>query len=241
MTRGRAALVAAALVTLAVGPTQPAPAAAPAPPTFWPPPVLSNERAIAEVVRVDSRGGGAFDTGTGVSVGVHVVLTNAHLTRNPVTLVTRCGEQELPVDRIDRASGSDDVALLVTTGPNLLPVELAPRDPVAGDTVLLAGYPGGRLTLTEGRVEGSLRNGGGEVLRFSPEPQSGQSGSPLLDADGRIAGLAFAHDSAGGQGLAIPASRLRVLVARSQAQGVPVAATDVGDPAAMPARSSPCG
>jgi S1-C subfamily serine protease len=230
-----------ALLALAVGPAQPAAQPALPVPSFWPPPVLSNERAIAEVLRVDSRGGGAFDTGTGVSVGAHVVLTNAHLTRNALTLVTRCGAHQLPVDHIERPSGDDDVALLVTTGPNLLPVELASRDPRPGDKVLLPGYPGGQLELIEGRVDGSLHQDSGDVLRFSPEPESGQSGSPLLDVDGRVAGLAFAREAAGGQGLAIPASRLRALLERSRADGIPVAAADVGDPASAQARSSVCG
>ena len=241
MRAGRVAVVGVALLTLAVGPAQTVPPPFRPAPSFWPPPVLSEERAIAEVVRVDSRGEGAFDTGTGVSVGAHVVLTNAHLTRNPTTLVTRCGAQLLAVDRVERATGADDVAVLVTTGPSLLPVELAPRDPVVGDVVLLAGYPGGRLAVTEGRVEGSLRHDGLDVLRFSPEPESGQSGSPLFDTNGRIAGLAFARESAGGQGLAIPASRLRRVLDESRTNGVPVAASDIGDPTVAAARSSPCG
>ena len=37
-------------------------------------------------VRIDSRGGGRFDIGSGVGVGSRVVLTNAHLTDDPVTL-----------------------------------------------------------------------------------------------------------------------------------------------------------
>jgi S1-C subfamily serine protease len=78
------------------------------------------------------------------------------------------------------------------------------------------------------------------VLRFSPEPDVGQSGSPLLDRDGRLAALAFARDTAGGQGLAIPASRLRAMLEEFRARGVPVAAPDVGDPSAAPARSSFC-
>src|SRR5437763_8346382 len=101
--RGRVAVVGVALLAVAVGPSRPVPKPAPPPVAFWPPPVLSNERAIAEVVRVDSRGGGAFDTGTGVSIGAQVMLTNAHLTRNPVTLVTRCGAQLLSVDQVERA------------------------------------------------------------------------------------------------------------------------------------------
>ena len=241
MHRGHVAVVGLALVALAIGPAQPALKPKPAvSATFWPPPVLSRERAVAEVVQVESRGGGAFDSGTGVSVGAHVVLTNAHLTGDPVTLVTRCGDDQLDVDRIERAD-SADVALLVTKGPSLLPVALADVDPKPGSPVLLAGYPGGRLALTNGRVEGTLRlEDGTEVLRFSPQPQVGQSGSPLLDADGRVAGLVYARDDAGGQGLAVPASRLRTLIDRARISGVPVAAGDVGDPAAMAARSSPC-
>jgi V8-like Glu-specific endopeptidase len=233
-------LLAVALVALAVGPAQPELRPRALPPAFWPPPVLSRERAIAETVRVDSRGGGVFDTGTGVGVGAHVVLTNAHLTNNPVTLVTRCGDELLAVDHIARAANGTDVAVVVTTGPGLLPVDLAAGDPAPGDRVLLAGYPQGQLSLTEGRVEGTLDRPGGRVLRFSPEPQVGQSGSPLLDADGRIAGLAFARDAAGGQGLAIPVSRLRSLLDEFRAQHIPIADALSGDPGSAAARSSIC-
>src|SRR5947208_3661324 len=237
--RGRVAVVGVALLAVAVGPSRPVPKPAPPPGAFWPPPVLSNERAITEVVRVDSRGGGAFDTGTGVSVGAHVVLTNAHLTRNPVTLVTRCGDQELNVGRIERSEAAD-VALLVTAGPSLLP--LADEDPTRGDRVLLAGYPGGRLALGDGRVEGMLRlSDGTQVLRFSPAPEVGQSGSPLLDVDGRIAGLVYARDDAGGQGLAIPVSRLRSVIDKARVGGIPAADVDAGDPGVAAARSSLCG
>ena len=243
MTRGRLAVVGVAVVALALGPAQPAPKPRPtvAPPAFWPPPVLSRERAVAQVVRVDSRGGGAFDSGSGVSVGAHVVLTNAHLTRNPVTIVSQCGDQQLRVDRIERPDGAD-LALLVTAGPNLLPAALADHDPRPGDRVVVAGYPAGDLEVHDGRVEGTLRQSDDhDVLRFSPEPAVGQSGSPLLDADGRVAGLVYARETVGSQGLAIPASRLRLLLDRARAAGVPVAPEDTGDPAAVEARSSVCG
>ena len=242
MNRGRVTVFGVALVVVAIGPAQPSlpPKPVATAVTFWPPPVLSRERAIIEVVQVESRGGGAFDSGTGVSVGAHVVLTNEHLTRDPVTRVTRCGDQELEVERIERADNAD-VALLVTNGRSLLPVALADADPEPGSPVLLAGYPGGHLAITDGHVEGTLHLADGtEVLRFSPQPGVGESGTPLLDADGRIAGLVYARDDAGGQGLAIPASRLRAMIDRARAGGVPVAAADIGDPAAAAARSSPC-
>ncbi|HEV3226713.1 MAG TPA: serine protease [Acidimicrobiales bacterium] len=241
MNPGRAAIGAVALVTLALGPAQTAPRHSALPPSFWPPPVLSRERAITETVRVESRGQGAFDTGTGISVGAHVVLTNAHLTRDNVMLVTRCASDLLATDRIEQAPGGDDVAVLVTSGAALLPAEIASQDPAPGSQVLIAGYPQGNLTLVDGTVDGLLVRDGTTVLRFSPEPQVGQSGSALLDANGRIVGLAFARDDAGGQGLAVPASRLRTLLDGFRASGVPVAAAATGDPAAAPARSSVCG
>jgi hypothetical protein len=62
----------------------------------------------------------------------------------------------------------------------------------------------------------------------------------LLDSEGRLAGLAFAQDSAGGQGLAIPASRLRTLLDEFRAQGIPIAEAASGDPTSGAARSSMC-
>lgn len=242
MNHGRVGLAVIALASLAVGPAQPAlrVVSPPLPSPYWPPPVLSRDRAIVETVRIDSRGGGAFDTGTGVAVGANVVLTNRHLTRNPVTLVTACGDQLRAADRVEPAGSGVDVAAVVTSGSNLVPVQLADHDPVAGDVVLMVGYPGRELTVTEGRVEGTLDQPGGRVLRFSPEPRAGQSGSPLLDANGRLAGLVFAEETTGGQGLAIPASRLREVLERFASDGVAVAPLDTGDPSGVRVRSSPC-
>lgn len=240
MRFGRVGLAAVALASFAVGPSQSAWRPSPKPVEFWPPPVLSLERAVAETVRVDSRGGGAFDTGTGVAVGAHVVLTNAHLTRNPITVVTRCGDQVLPVERIEYAANGVDVAAVVTGGPGLLPVPLAARDPDAVDRVLAVGYPQGQLSVVDATIEGTLRQPEGLALRFRPYPQVGQSGSPLLATDGRLAALAFARDTVGEQGLAIPASTLKTILDDFRARDIPIADSVTGDPIAIAARSSIC-
>ncbi len=238
---GRRLAVAAAALLVALLSVPGASTVTPAradPPPFWPPPVLSQERLVDTAVRIDSRGGGAFDIGTGVGVGSHVVLTNAHLTRDPVTLVTRCDDDLLSVRRIERATDVD-LAVVVTDQPGVVPIELAPQDPVAGEHVTMIGYPGGDRTVSGATVEGTLVRRDGTVLRFRPQPQPGQSGSPLVDDSGRLVGIAYAMDTTGGQGLAVPVSQVRAALDRWRASGVPIAAT-TGDPVAVAARSPIC-
>jgi S1-C subfamily serine protease len=187
-----------------------------------PPAAVPPDRAAAAAVRIDGRGGGQFDTGSGVAVAPNVVLTNAHLMNDPVSLVTQRDDTVLSTGRIERASNGLDLAVAVTNGPRLSPIELAPKDPNAGETVTMIGYPAGERTVTTARIEGTLLRGGVTVLRFSPEPHPGQSGSPLIDAQGRLVGVAFAEETAGGQGLAIPVSDVRTAIQAWRADGVPV-------------------
>jgi S1-C subfamily serine protease len=194
------------------------------PPTDSPAPVsvVSVERSAAAAVRIDGRGGGRFDIGSGVGVASNVVLTAAHLVDDPVTLVTRRDDSILSTGRIERARRGLDLAVAVTNGPALVPIALAPENPKAGENVTLIGYPAGERTVTDARIEGTLVRGGVTVLRFSPEPHPGQSGSPLIDAQGRLVGIAFAEETTGGQGLAIPVSDVRTAIEAWRADGIPV-------------------
>ena len=107
------------------------------------PAAVSTERSASAAVRIDGRGGGRFDIGSGVGVAPNVVLTNAHLIDDPVTLVTRRDDSVLSTGRIERAQQGLDLAVAVTDGPDLVPITLAPQDPEAGDTVTMIGYPSG--------------------------------------------------------------------------------------------------
>ena len=82
--------------------------------------------------------------------------------------------------------------------------------PRPGDGVTIVGYPTGVRTVTDARIEGSIRPAGtARSCGSVPSPEPGQSGSPLVDRDGKLVGIAFAEDTVGGQGLAIPVSRVR--------------------------------
>jgi S1-C subfamily serine protease len=184
--------------------------------------VLSTDQLTSAAVRIDGRGGGRFDIGSGVGIAPGVVLTNAHLTNDPATFVTRRDESVLPIGRIEQASKGLDLAVVVTNAPVITPIVLAPEDPAPGEHVTMVGYPWGERTITDARIEGTLVRGDVTVLRFSPEPHPGQSGSPLIDARGRLVGIAFAEDTVGGQGLAIPVSDVHAAVEAWRADGIPV-------------------
>jgi len=184
--------------------------------------VVPRDELGSAAVRIDSRGGGEFDIGTGVEIGPHVVVTNAHVINHPVTYVTRHDDGVLSAGRTARAADGLDLAVVVTNGPAFVPMTLAPEDPKPGQEVTMVGYPWGERTVSDVRIEGTLVRGDSTVLRFSPEPHPGQSGSPLIDSRGRLVGIAFADETTGGQGLAIPVSDVHAALDAWRAQGIPV-------------------
>lgn len=175
-------------------------------------PLLTAARAGAMVARVDGRGGGSFESGTAFALADGIVVTAAHLTDGQVLLVTRCDGSEVAPTRILRSDGVDVALLVIDAAPMLAP-PLATADPAVGAPLVLPGFPaGGPLALEHGRVAGYYDDGGDRVMEIDPTPISGQSGSPLLDANGLVAGVLFGVEEVAGRGLAVPASALRAAI-----------------------------
>ena len=98
--------------------------------------------------------------------------------QRPGTFVTLRDERMFATDRIAPAANGLDLAAVVTNGPEVTPIALAPSDPEAGDEVTMVGYPWGERTIIDARIEGTLARGDVTVLRFSPEPHPGPVGEP---------------------------------------------------------------
>lgn len=90
----------------------------------------------------------------------------------------------------------------------------APVEP--GDTVVVAGYPGGApLSVTAGSVSSWVD---GADYSLGPDPVlltdvtviGGSSGSGVFDLDGRLVGIVAARDLATGGAVVIPAARLEL-------------------------------
>ncbi len=167
---------------------------------------------------------GIIGLGSGAVVDAQgTVVTNAHVAAGAryAVVLTSAGER-----RLYRRRGIDfekDLAILAPDQPLAAPVPfftLAPGRPAEGASLVGLGYPGGprgadpNPTFTFGRaVKGHGLPAVMAVLDYSDAIRtdvpifSGNSGGPLVDLEGRLAGINGAVDLEGAAGgLAIPAS-----------------------------------
>ncbi|MCU1351764.1 MAG: hypothetical protein JWM05_973 [Acidimicrobiales bacterium] len=176
-------------------------------PRLGPPPPATGlttataRRVAASTVKVSGEACSRIQEGTGFVVGPDLVATNAHVV---------AGEQHITVERSDGsqipsrlvAFDSDrDLALLQV--PGIARPALPLREAVLGDRGGVFGHPGGRpLRVTPFAVGQRVTANGSdiydrhrtrrEVLVLSAELEPGDSGSALVDPQGRVVGVAFA-------------------------------------------------
>lgn len=176
-------------------------------------------RAGASVVRVLSTACGLGIEGSGWSVAPGLIVTNAHVIAGAEdTTVTTPEGVELEATPVFYEP-SDDLALL-RVGTDIPTLPISSRRPAGADAAVL-GYPeNGPYSLSPARV-GETRDtvsedsyGRGPVDRtitaLRGAVRSGNSGGPLVDADGRVIGTVFAATTSGSPGgFAIPAELVR--------------------------------
>lgn len=187
-------------------------------------------RARGGTVYIQSRALNRAATGTGVLIDADrgLVLTNFHVVALGGDL--QVGRpNRLDDAEIEAAAPCEDLALLKVEGvEDRTAIELGEQDQVKqGDPVVALGYPvsasGGRsLTTTAGVVSSvntALRIEAAEEPRYSNLVQTdaalapGNSGGPLVGADGRLVGvntiILSGGEGAAGQGYAIGVDRVR--------------------------------
>lgn len=177
--------------------------------------------AARSVVRVLSTACGLGIQGSGWIAGPNLVVTNAHVVAgSDDTEVSEVGGPELDATVV-HFEPRNDIAVLRVSGltQKALPLERSPR---RGTPVGAAGYPeNGGLLVTAGRlgrtgfVTSEDSYGRGPVRRrmtpFRGRVTHGNSGGPLIDARGGVAGTVFATQVGSGpsSGLAVPDSIVR--------------------------------
>jgi S1-C subfamily serine protease len=170
--------------------------------------------------------------GTAVSVGGGMLLTNQHVLAGTRLVDVIADGQPTEVGGQPLVATAGDVATVAEPGPALPALPMAAADPDAGSPVRVAGYPsalsGQRepgLTIVDTQVvdyvPGAVVGQPWPVMRLANAVRPGMSGGPVLDASGKLAGIVFGNELPTGEGLAIPVSVLRRLLASNSF--VPVA------------------
>ena len=178
---------------------------------------------------------GQNQTGSGFVVAPGRVVTNAHVVagvNQPVVEVPGGGAMPGSVVYFDPVR---DIAVIAVDGLDRAPLDLG-VGLETGDTAAFAGYPAGgpfqiQPASVQNRSEVLVENIYGadptavDVYTLSANVQQGNSGGPLLDMQGRVAGVIFAKSTADVPvGYALTLEELRPVVEQSAALNETVSA-----------------
>ena len=151
------------------------------------------------VVRVISPERNGMSLGSGTLVAVYadhgLVLTNWHVISDAAGQVQvvfpdgfRTPASVLKADR------EWDLAALAIWRPNASPVPIASQPPRPGDPLTIAGYGSGRYRAANGWCTQYVSPGRGqpfEMVELSVAARQGDSGGPIFNARGELAGVLF--------------------------------------------------
>lgn len=179
-------------------------------------------------------------TGTGFAVGGDTLVTSLHVVRGCEGLVAHRGTERYAA-RVLATDAASDLAILGLQDADLPALPLAGSAQALGEAVTVLGYPlphvlGTQLRVTTGVVS-ALQGLAGEdwALQVSAAVQFGNSGGPVLDPWGRVAGVVARkmgnRTGAENIGFAVGLAALRSFL-QGQSVAAAIAADDAG--AGMP-------
>jgi len=185
--------------------------------------------AVARIVAPENSG---TSLGSGVLVDVNrnqgLVLTNWHVIRDSRSAVlVQFPDGFQSAGTVVRWDEPWDLAAIVIWKPNATPITLAEKPPELGEPLTIAGYGRGPFRAETGPCTQYLAPGSGYPLEFvelSATARQGDSGGPIINAQGQLAGVLFGQND--GRTIGSCSTRLRTFLASVGSrgfQGMPIA------------------
>ncbi|GAB2936361.1 MarP family serine protease [Rhodococcus aerolatus] len=139
--------------------------------------------------------------GSGFVVAPERVVTNAHVVAGTTEVAVESDDGTLP-GRVVLYDPSTDLAVLDVPGLTAPALAFAPDPATAGESAVVLGYPlDGPYTASPARVREDISLRGPDIYESSTvvrdvytvrgQVRSGNSGGPLVDADGQVLGVVF--------------------------------------------------
>lgn len=199
------------------------------------PSAVSSVAASIVEVQADEPKCGTASSGSGWVVSSDRVITNAHVVAGSSSAdVLVDGKSERLSATVVGYDPETDIAVLDVPGLAAKPLVQDPSAQAPGASVFAAGYPGGgAYTVAPGRVRDTINAVGKdiyddktvtrEVYSLRAVVRPGDSGGPLLDAQGHVTGLVFAMSTTDSQtGYALTLKQVAPMLAKAPKLSTPV-------------------
>jgi hypothetical protein len=147
--------------------------------------------------------GGGAEAGSAWPVAPNYLVTNAHVVAGSSSVEVDTPQGASTHATVVAYNPDVDVAVLYTPSINLTPLQRTSNDPTRGQTGAVIGYPGGgNESVVPAGVSGTENARGyniygdnivtRDIIVMSAHIIPGNSGGPLVDANGTVMGLVFA-------------------------------------------------
>jgi hypothetical protein len=187
--------------------------------------LLTGQTPHPAVVRIVAPERSGTSLGSGVLVDVNrsqgLVLTNWHVVRDSRSAVlVQFPNGFQTAGTVIRWDEAWDLAAIVIWKPATTPIPIAATAPAIGDALTIAGYGRGPYRAETGPCTEYLSPGTGysrEFVELAATARQGDSGGPILNDKGELAGVLFGQN--GGRTIGSCSTRLRTFLASVGSSG----------------------